>query len=143
MRYFLTSAIIVGLFGTALYLRGAEPGPQGTDDAVVLTRHPEVRTEKVANGTELQVRYRFAGSCSRASVVYRHDGEDKILASTTNCRRQLGAPNSESNSEGDGLLDGDGYVNEVELTGILPHGASNVRLVLESETGTRIAPVEL
>ena len=134
MRYILTSAIIVGLFGTALYLRGAEPKQQ--DDTVVLKRAPDVRTEKVADGTELQVRYRFAGSCSRASVVYRHDGKDKVLASTTNCRRQLDADNSAQ-------MDGDGYVNEVELAGTLPDGASDVRLVLESETGTRIAPVEL
>ena len=38
---------------------------------------------------------------------------------------------------------GDGYINEVELSGILPDGASDVRLILESETGTRVTPVEL
>lgn len=139
MKYILTSVVIVGLFGAALYLRGAEPlaqhnpQPQHKSDVTVLTRSPEVRSEKVADGTELQVRYRFTGSCSRASVVYRHEGKDRVLASTTDCRRQLRTS----------LLDGDGYVNEVELSGTLPVGASDVRLVLESETGTRVAPVNL
>lgn len=141
MRYFLTSLLVVGVFATALYLRGDDvaspdgtPNPNGSDASIVLDRRPDFSAEKVEGGTELVVRYRFAGSCSRAKVVYRHEGKDKILASTTNCRRALAHS---------GKIDSDGYVNEVELSGKLPDGASDIRLVLESETGTRIAPVEL
>jgi hypothetical protein len=139
VRYILTSVVIVGLFGAALYMRGAEPDSPRDNEAIVLKRSPEVHSEKIANGTALQVRYRFAGSCSRASVVYRHEGKDKVLASTTSCRRQLDAGSASSM----GQLEGDGYINEVELAGTLPNGASDVRLVLESETGTRVAPVKL
>ena len=134
MRYILTSVLFVGLFGAALYMRGAETPEAADADAIVLERSPTVRATKVEGGTDVQVSYRFTGACSRATVVYRLAGEDKVLASTTNCRRQL---------QDTGRIDGDGYVNEVELAGVLPEGASDVRLVLESETGKRVAHVKL
>jgi hypothetical protein len=134
LRYVLTSALVLGAFIAALYARGGSaPAEAAPDRATILEERPEVVTSRVPGGTELFVRYRFAGSCSRAKLVYRHEGEDRVLASTTDCRRSLSR-----NAE----LSGDGYLLQVELEGTLPDGASEVRLVLESETGTRIAPVE-
>ena len=140
MRYIVVGLILAGTFGTALYLRGQRPdsprdtGSRTIHDTVVLDARPEVRTEAVEGGTELQVHLCFAGSCSRAKLVYEHKGEVAVLDATTNCRRTLAQDASKSD---------DGYVSEVALGGTLPHGASNVRIVLESETGTRVAPVEL
>lgn len=141
MRYIAAAVILVGTFAAALYLRGergletpdATPGFE-TVEAVVLEVTPDVRTQSVEGGTELQVRLCFAGSCSRAKLVYEHQGKESVLDATTNCRRSL-APEGSQGS--------DGYVSEVDLGGMLPTGASNVRIVLESETGIRIARVEL
>ena len=128
----------MGAFGTALYLRGEHrldaPEEQERSEAVVLDIRPSVRTQPVEGGIELQVHLCFAGSCSRAKLVYEHQGEVTVLDATTNCRRSLAQ---------DGSKSGDGYISEVALGGTLPTGASNVRIVLESETGTRIAPVKL
>jgi len=129
VRYVLTSILVLGAFGTALYVRGEEPASPA-EERTILERATEVSKTPVPGGTELVVRYRFAGSCSRAKLVCRHGGEDRVLASTTDCRRSLSG------------LAGDGYVREVELAGTLPDGASDVRLILESETGTRVAPVD-
>ena len=138
MRTIMAGVILVGAFGTALYLRGEQPSnspeEQVRSEAVVLDVRPSVRTQPVEGGTEVQVHLCFAGSCSRAKLVYEHEGEVTVLDATTNCRRSLAQ---------DGSKSGDGYISEVALGGTLPSGASNVRIVLESETGTRIAPVNL
>jgi hypothetical protein len=140
LRYIVVGLILAGTFATALYLRGVpsdapgRTGERAIHDTVVLDVRPDVRTQVVEGGTELQVHLCFAGSCSRAKLVYEHKGEVAVLDATTNCRRSL---------KQDGSHSGDGYVSEVALGGTLPHGASNVRIVLESETGTRVAPVEL
>lgn len=119
------------MFGTALYLRGEKtPAADEGESVTVLERRPDVVAKAVDGGTSLVVRYTFAGACSRAKVVYRHHGEERVLASTTECRRRVGE------------LESDGYLNEVELTGTLPSGATEIQLVLESETGIRVAPVE-
>ena len=141
LRYIAAAVILVGTFAAALYLRGergletpdATPGFE-TVEALVLEVTPDVRTQSVEGGTELRVRLCFAGSCSRAKLVYEHQGKESVLDATTNCRRSL-APEGSKGS--------DGYVSEVDLGGMLPTGASNVRIVLESETGIRIARVEL
>jgi hypothetical protein len=147
MRYLATSLLIVAAFALALYQReaGHRAGDGGAGDGAVskgepvtvLSRAPDVETRPVADGTRLVVRYRFAGSCSRAKLIYRRpgdrQGEERVLAATTDCRRSL----SES-----AAVTGDGYTSEVELAGTLPHDATDVRLVLESETGTRVARVE-
>jgi len=134
VRYVLTSVLVLGAFGAALFVRGRPAdAPLAPDHTTILTERPEVVTSRVPGGTELVVRYRFAGSCSRAKLVYRSGGEDRVLATTTDCRRSLSR-----NAE----MSGDGYLLQVELEGTLPDGASDVRLILESETGTRIAPVE-
>jgi len=133
VRYVLTSACVLGAFLAALYLRGSTaPNEVAPDRTTILEERPEVVASRVPGGTELVVRYRFAGSCTRAKLVYRQEGEDKVLASTTNCRRSLARSAD---------MSGDGYVLSVELEGVVPEGGSEVRLVLESETGTRVAPV--
>ncbi|MHC4407852.1 MAG: hypothetical protein ACYS0E_01925 [Planctomycetota bacterium] len=135
MRYIFTSVLVIGAFAAALYLRSdATPAVAGTETAEILEQRPDVTAAKVEGGTEVTIRYRFAGSCSRAKVVYRHEGTERVLASTTDCRRSLSQ---------DGKVENDGYLHEVELSGTIPTGASDVRLILESETGTRIARVEL
>ena len=141
MRYVLTVILVVGAFGAALYLRSERPAPADATDLVVMDGlivmdgRPEVRTQKVEGGMELHVHFCFAGTCSRAKVVYDHEGRERVLDATTNCQRSLGSASS-------GDLRGDGYLSEVELNGKLPDGATNVRLILESETGIRVAPVE-
>lgn len=136
MRYVLTVILVVGAFGAALYLRSERPAPADATDLIVMDERPDVRQQKVEGGTEVHVHFCFAGTCSRAKVVYEHEGREKVLDATTNCQRTLA-----SGTNGD--LRGDGYLSEVELTGKLPDGATNVRLILESETGTRVAPLEL
>jgi hypothetical protein len=134
VRFILTSVLVVGAFAMALYLRSGETPPtEATEQAEILEQRPEITASPVRGGTEVTIRYRFAGTCSRAKVVYRHEGAERVLASTTDCRKSL----SQS-----GKVENDGYLHEVELSGTLPTGASDVRLVLESETGTRIAKVE-
>ena len=142
MRYVLTVILVVGAFGTALHLRKERAAPTDVSTPTVMPieifGRPDVRKQKVEGGTEVQVHFCFAGTCSRAKVVYEHEGREKVLDATTNCQRSL-VSTSASNSD----VRGDGYLSEVELGGKLPDGASNVRLILESETGVRVAPVEL
>jgi hypothetical protein len=140
VRYILTVVLVVGAFGSALYVRGEQQRAKSpaTQEAIVMDERPDVRVQKVDGGLDLQVRMRFAGTCSRAKLVYEQDGEEKVLDATTNCRRSLSSKDS-----GTGGMQGDGYVSEVDLGGTLPRGATKVRLVLESETGVRVAPIEL
>jgi len=147
LRYILIVVVLVGAFGAALYQRGEHSQPTGNREATearVVDLRPEIQTRRVEGGTAIQLHLCFAGSCSRAKVVYEHDGEDKILDATTNCRRVLAERGlADKGISESGAPSGDGYVSEIKLGGTLPDGASNVRIVLESETGTRIAPVEL
>ena len=146
MRYILIVVVLVGAFGVALYQRGerSEPTERESSEARVVDLRPIIQTRRVEGGTALQLHLCFAGSCSRAKVVYEQDGEDKVLDATTNCRRVLAERGlAEKGISESGAPSGDGYVSEIRLGGTLPDGASNVRLILESETGTRIAPVEL
>jgi len=147
LRYILIVVVLVGAFGAALYQRGErsqEAGDHESSEARVVDLRPEIQTKRVDGGTAIQLHLCFAGSCSRAKVIYEQDGEDKVLDATTNCRRVLAERGlAEKGISESGAPSGDGYVCEIKLGGTLPDGASNVRLVLESETGTRIAPVEL
>jgi len=93
---------------------------------------PEVRAVDVSDGRILTVTQRLAGAVSRASLVYDLDGEQRTLEST-NCRRSL-----ETSSE----VRTDGFSSEVTLSGTLPRGAKRIRLIVESETGSREIAVE-
>ena len=134
LRYILAAAIAALLLTLAMRSRApeapADQGPQTT----VLDVKPEVAITSVPGGRDLRVRHSFAGSVSRAKLVYELDGSDRTLDKTSNCQKSLADS---------AALKGDGYGSEVELGGRLPYGATQVRLVLEDETGTRILPVEL
>lgn len=73
------------------------------------------------------VRHALRGSITRAMLVYEIEGEDRQAAVETDCRRGSG-----------GSVTDDGYATVLELTGTLPDGATRLRLILESETGTEI-----
>ncbi|MGH7163564.1 MAG: hypothetical protein ACREID_08770, partial [Planctomycetota bacterium] len=92
-----------------------------------------VRAVRVEGGTAVTVRHRLAGRVSRASLVYEWEGARRTLDEATNCRRSL---------EAGGIQD-DGESCVVELSGQVPEGATDVRLVLVDETGTRSLPVAL
>jgi hypothetical protein len=130
-RYVATAVVALLLLALALRWRadagGAEPlvVPGGSA--------PAVRVAKGPDGRVFTVTHAFRGSVSRAAIVYELDGEDRTAAVETDCRRSL--------AQGASVTD-DGYATTVELTGAVPEGASNVRLVLESETGTRVHRID-
>jgi hypothetical protein len=135
-RYLATAVVAVLLLAIALKAR--QPGatsPDGAGDAsTVASERPEISVVDVPGGRDLTVRHRFAGSVSRAALVYDLDGRQLTAARRTDCRKLL---------EGDGTdLQDDGYTTQVELSGRIPKGASHIRLVLEDETGTTVVPVE-
>jgi hypothetical protein len=92
-----------------------------------------VRVAHEREGRVITVSRVLRGSVSRAALVYELDGEDHTAAVETDCRRGLAGGTS---------VKDDGYATLVELTGSVPHEASRVRLVIESETGTDEVPVE-
>lgn len=128
-RYVAAAIALFVLLALALRPKGSEgaapalfvpPGPL-----------PIVHVERGPQGRIVTVKHTLRGSVTRAALVYEADGEDRHAAVETDCRR--GA---------DATVEDDGYATVVELTGTVPDGATNVRLVLESETGTKTYPIE-
>lgn len=135
-RYLAAAAVALLLLAIALRSRqpdASEPGAAG-EASTVASEQPEISVVNVPGGRDLTVRHRFAGSVSRAALVYDLDGRQRTAARRTDCPKLL---------EGDGTdLQDDGYTTQVELSGRIPKGASHIRLVLEDETGTTVVPVE-
>lgn len=134
MSRYVTAAAIAGLLlAVALKARkGEEPSP--IPGAIVVDAVPDVEAVRVPGGIDLTVRHRFAGSVSSACLVYRFEGSDRTLDRTTNCEKSL---------ERTAKFRSDGQNSEVRLGGHLPNGGSDVRLVLEDETGPKIVLVDV
>ncbi len=135
LRYVLATVVACVLLALALRSKGGSPTPPPPDAPPVFDAglpQPEVQSVAVAGGRLLTVTQRLAGAVSRASLVYDLGGEQRILESTS-CRRSL-ATSAE--------VRGDAYASEVRLSGTLPHGATRVRLIVESETGSRELPLD-
>ncbi|MHC4957503.1 MAG: hypothetical protein ACYTGN_03945 [Planctomycetota bacterium] len=119
------------LLAVALKSRGAQPEAAQTESsaAVRLNEAPQQLTKRrVAGGVDLRVSHTFAGSISRASLVYDDNGKEQLVDKSTNCRKALG---------------GNGVASTVELRGRIPEGVTDLRVVVEDETGVRILPVHL
>jgi len=129
LRYVATAFVILILLLVALYPRGggtpapALKVPDGPAPSVSIAKGPE--------GRLITVSHAVRGSVTRATLVYEVNGVDRTAAVETDCRRERSASVTD-----------DGYATVVELTGALPDGASRVRLVVESETGTDTYPIE-
>jgi hypothetical protein len=129
LRYLAAAVAALALLVIALWSRegrGAAEAlsvPPGTPPAVRVERGPEGRVVTVSHS--------FRGSVTRARLVYELDGEERTAAVETDCRRGRAA-----------AVTDDGFATVLELTGTLPDGASRVRLVVESETGTETYPIE-
>ncbi len=127
LRYIGTAIAALALLVVALYPRGgAAPAlavPEGPPPTVSVATGPE--------GRVITVSHAIRGSVTRAALVYEIGGVDRTAAVETDCRRGRAASVTD-----------DGYSTVVELTGTLPDGASRVRLVVESETGTDTYPIE-
>ncbi len=124
------ASVVLILLVAALYPRGggiSSPKslamPEGPAPAVSVATGPEGRVMTVSHAVR--------GSVTRARLVYELGGTDRTAAVETDCRRA-----------GEGSVSDDGYATVVELTGTLPAGASRVRLVVESETGTDTYTIE-
>ena len=131
LRFIAVTAIAVLLLAVALRSHGSATDSSRTPVPGVIQSHETPEVTVVDDS--ITVRHRFAGSVSRASLVYEMGGEERTLAVTTACRRALDSD----------AVKGDGYASEVELAGRLPKGAHSLRLVLEAETGTTILAVPL
>jgi len=132
VRYVVTAAAGVLLLAVALRSRAPEPCsaleiPAGDRPVVRLSQGPE--------GRQLTVTHHMLGSVSRASLVYELDGRERTAARQTDCQKSLDRAT-------DPFRD-NGYATEVRLSGHVPDGARNIRLVLEAETGTTVLPLQL
>jgi hypothetical protein len=129
LRYVAAAVAVLLLLAIALRSRagnGAAPAlsvPPGVP--------PVVRVEPGPKGRVVTVTHTFRGSVTRAALVYEAEGEVRHAAVETDCRRGGGTS-----------VEDDGYATVVELTGVVPDGATKLRLVLESETGTATYPLE-
>ena len=85
---------------------------------------------EVPGGREITINHRFTGRLSRASLIYEVDGERVTAGEANNCEWALGSRLTE-----------DELSTTVELTGRVPDGVSELRLVVEDETGRRELPV--
>jgi len=135
-RYLAAAAVALLMLAVALRSQrsgASQPGAAG-GATTIASEQPEISVVDVPGGRDLTVRHRFAGSVSRAALVYDLDGRQLTAARRTDCRRLL--------EEGGTDLQDDGYTTQVELSGRIPKGASRIRLVLEDETGTTVVPVE-
>jgi hypothetical protein len=130
LRYVAVAVAALLLLALALRSRagnGAAPALSVPPDVA-----PAIHVEAAPKGGRIvTVRHTFRGSVTRAAIVYEEAGEDRHAAVQTDCRRG-----------GDASVEDDGYATAVELVGVVPDGAKRVRLVLESETGTRSYPIE-
>lgn len=136
VRYVTTAAIaILALLAAFLMRSRSGEAFDGTPDEVtVLDDRPAVEVTRVAEGRRIAVAYRYAGSVSRASLVYELDGKHQVADRSDDCAKAL--------ADQPGLRGGE-YVTEVTLDGVVPENASNLRVVLEDETGTKVVPVLL
>ena len=139
LRYITVLSIAALLLTVALKSHtGEAPADSANttvDETIDTALKPEIQvTPAPDGGLDLRLRHRFAGSVSRAKLVYQLDGNDCTLDRTTNCQKRLSAT---------AKISGDSYESEVELGGRLPVGFSALRLVLEDETGTHVVPVSL
>ena len=132
IRYVATAAIAILVLLAAFLVRG-RTGDAG-DEVTVLDDRPDVEVTRVAEGRRITVAYRYAGSVSRASLVYELDGDERVADRADDCAKAIG--------DQPGLRGGD-YVTEVSLDGVVPDNASNLRVVLEDETGKTVVPVVL
>ena len=129
IRYVVAAVVALVLLAVGLYPRSS----RGASTALAVPPGPPP-VVRVANGPEgrvVTVSHAFRGSVTRASLVYELRGADRTAAVETDCRRGRAASVTD-----------DGYATVLELTGSLPDGASHVRLVVESETGTETYPIE-
>jgi hypothetical protein len=129
IRYVAAAVVVLVLLAIALRSKADQgdapklsvpPGPP-----------PVVRTVPGPGGRVVSVKHTLRGSVTRAAIVYEADGEEREAAVETDCRQA-----------GDTSVEDDGYSTIVELSGTIPDGATNLRLVLESETGTTSIPIE-
>jgi hypothetical protein len=137
LRYIVTAAIAALVLAVAIKSRSSESpanSPTGEEQARVVHESPEVSVTEVPGGMAVRVKHCFAGSVSRASLVYDYQGEYRTVDEITDCQKSL------ASSSG---LRNDGYTSEVDLRGTIPHGASDLQIVAEDETGTQILPVVL
>ncbi|MHC4163388.1 MAG: hypothetical protein ACYSUM_14760, partial [Planctomycetota bacterium] len=83
-RYLATAVVAVLLLAIALKAR--QPG---ASDSTVASERPEISVVDVPGGEDLTltVRHRFAGSVSRAALVYDLDGRQLTAARRTDCRK--------------------------------------------------------
>jgi len=128
LRYLATAVLVLILLGLALRSKGPSAPPLAVLPPGV---PPIVRVENGPEGRVVTVRHAIRGSVTRAALVYEFAGEDREAAVETDCQRGSGA-----------TVTDDGYATVLELTGTLPDGATRLRLVLESETGTEVDPLE-
>jgi hypothetical protein len=130
-RYVATAAIAALMLAVALKSRGHDAAPAASPTGGA---RPDVRVEAGPHGRHVTVTHRLLGSVSRASLVYELNGQERTAARRTDCERLL---------DREASLEEQGFTTEVQLTGEVPYGASQVRLVLEAETGTTVLPVEV
>ncbi len=129
LRYLATALAALVLLVIALRSRAGNGAPEAL--SVPTGAPPVVRVETGPEGRVVTVSKALRGSVTRAALVYEFRGEDHAAAVETDCRRGRTASVTD-----------DGYATILELTGTLPDGASRVRLVVESETGTDVYPIE-
>jgi len=138
IRYVATAALAVLLLAVALVLKTrdgrAEQPAAGLTVRAAVERPDSLEVRPVAAGLEVSVRHAFAGGLSRASLVYEMDGKERTAAATSSCE--------------EALLDGARIraragLGHISLAGVVPQGAHDVRLILESETGVEQIPVPL
>jgi len=127
LRYLATAVAVLILLGIALRARSTAPPSLAVPPGVP----PVVRYEKGPDGRIITVKHAVRGSITRATLVYEIGGEDRQAVVETDCQR----------GEGASVTD-DGYATVLELTGTVPDGATRLRLVLESETGTEVHPLQ-
>jgi hypothetical protein len=134
-RYIGTAAVAALLLALAIRSRDAATGGSGVEPSESAAPHaePEVDAVSVPGGVDLSVRQRLAYSVSRASLVYELNGSEQTLDETTQCQKAL---ESETSAGADRS-----YECEVFLAGKVPAGASDVRIVLEDETGTTVRSI--
>lgn len=134
VRYIVAAAVAGLILAVALKARQADGAAPEVPAAKVLPLAPDVDAVAVPGGRDVTIRYRFAGSVSRAHLTYRLDGCEHTIQPVTDCQRSL--------ADGAGLSD-EGYVTVVTLSGFVPKGASDLHVVQENETGTQRIPVAL
>ena len=136
MWKYVVSIVAAGLLlGIALRSHGGTDGEASpTDGELVVTgARPEVDRAPAGDGAhDVVVRHKLVGAITRASLVHdAPDGTPRTVATQTDCHRRL---------EDEGA--DDGYAAHVHLEARVPARATNLRLVLEDDTGIRVYPLD-